>query len=54
MLWDRSVYMEPLDFYRRISRKSCESCGTVIKEQAESYTSLCEKCLHVLPHPTNK
>jgi len=47
--------MEPLDFYRRISRKKCESCGVLIKEQAESYTSVCQTCLHPnSPSPSPK
>ncbi|PGK52322.1 YhfH family protein [Priestia megaterium] len=46
--------MEPLDFYRRISRKTCETCGVFIKEQAESYVTVCQNCLHPTSFPKNK
>ncbi|WP_186579120.1 protein YhfH [Aquibacillus kalidii] len=35
-----------VEFYRNLPRKKCSKCGKDFIEQAECYSSLCEKCDH--------
>ncbi|WP_106587793.1 protein YhfH [Salsuginibacillus halophilus] len=39
--------MEPaMKFFRELPPKRCRSCGSKMKEQAESYIDDCETCAH--------
>ncbi|WP_422723703.1 protein YhfH [Jeotgalibacillus soli] len=33
-----------MEFYRNIPPKQCASCGDKMEEQAEAYSTVCDKC----------
>ncbi|WP_081413492.1 protein YhfH [Aneurinibacillus terranovensis] len=37
--------MKPVsEFYNNLPKKQCAHCGTLMDEQAESYTTACPEC----------
>jgi Zn finger protein HypA/HybF involved in hydrogenase expression len=42
---EKTIKLEPLEFYRNIPRKSCIHCGQEYNDQYECYTMVCPQCI---------